>query len=44
MYFSHFGHEMNKGIIENTGFEIILNEIDTSQKEKHQFILARKKV
>lgn len=42
MYFSHFGHETNKSIIEKAGFEIILNEIDTSQKEKHQFILARK--
>ena len=42
MYFSHYGHETNRDIIEKTGFEIILDEIDDTLKEYHQFILARK--
>ena len=42
MYFSHYGHETNRNIILNTGFEIILDEIDDTLKEYHQFILARK--
>ncbi len=42
MYFSHYGHETNSNIIENAGFEIILDEIDDTLKEYHQFILARK--
>ena len=43
MYWSHYGPEKNREIIERTGFEVILDEIDTSNKERHQVILARKK-
>ncbi|OGE18583.1 hypothetical protein A3J19_01305 [Candidatus Daviesbacteria bacterium RIFCSPLOWO2_02_FULL_41_8] len=42
MWWSHYGAEKNKEIIEKAGFEIILNEIDTSGGERHLFILARK--
>lgn len=42
MYFSHFGPEKNRGIIEKSGFEVILDEIDTSIGEQHQVILASK--
>lgn len=42
MYFSHYGTEKNREIIEKSGFEIILEEIDTSLGERHQVILARK--
>jgi hypothetical protein len=43
MFWSHFGREKNREIIENAGFEILLDEIDTSNAEKHQVILATKK-
>ncbi len=42
MYFSHYGPEKNREILERTGFKVILDEIDTSGGEKHQVILARK--
>ena len=42
MYWSHYGPEKNREIIERAGFEVILDEIDTSNREKHQVILARK--
>ncbi len=42
MWWSHYGAEKNREIIEKAGFEIILNEIDTSGGERHLFILARK--
>ena len=42
MFFSHYGPEKNRDIIERAGFEIILDEIDTSGGERHQVILARK--
>ncbi|MDD5750053.1 MAG: class I SAM-dependent methyltransferase [Candidatus Pacebacteria bacterium] len=42
MYWSHFGAEKNKKIIERAGFEIIFDEIDTSGGEKHQIIIAKK--
>lgn len=42
MWWSHYGSNKNRKIIENAGFEIILDEIDTSGGEKHQVILARK--
>lgn len=44
MWWSHYGSSKNREIIENAGFEILLNEIDTSAGEKHQVILARKSV
>jgi len=42
MYFSHYGPEKNRAIIETAGFEVLLDEIDTSGGERHQVILARK--
>ena len=42
MYFSHYGSEKNKEIIERAGFEVILNAIDASRGEEHQVVLARK--
>jgi len=42
MYWSHYGPEKNREIIERAGFEVILDEIDTSNRERHQIILARK--
>lgn len=42
MWWSHYGADKNKQIIEDAGFKILLDEIDISDKEKHQIILARK--
>lgn len=42
MYWSHYNEEKNKKIIQNSGFEILLSEIDTSGGEKHQVIIAKK--
>lgn len=42
MYWSHYGPEKNREIIEKSGFEVMLDEIDTTGGEKHQVILARK--
>lgn len=42
MWWSHYGVEKNKEIIEKAGFEIIFDEIDKSGGEKHLIILARK--
>ena len=42
MYFSHYGPEKNRTIIEKAGFRVLLDEIDTSGGERHQVILARK--
>ena len=42
MYWSHHGPEKNIEIVSKAGFDVLLNEIDTSGGEKHQIILARK--
>ena len=42
MYFSHYGPEKNRDIIERAGFKIVLDEIDASGGERHQVVLARK--
>ncbi len=42
MWWSHFGPKKNREIIENAGFEILLNEIETSDGKNHQVILAKK--
>lgn len=41
MFWSHYGVDKNKEIVENAGFKVLLNEIDTSGKEKRQVIMAR---
>lgn len=40
---SHYGSGKNKVLVEQAGFEILLDEIDKSGREKHQIILGRKR-
>lgn len=42
MWWSHYGHEKNKEIVENAGFKILLDEINTGGNERHQIIMALK--
>lgn len=42
MFWSHYGAEKNTEIVENAGFKILLDEIDTGGDEKHQIIIAQK--
>ena len=42
MYWSQYGPQKNREIIQKAGFEIILEEIDATGIEKHQVILATK--
>ncbi|HCB22970.1 hypothetical protein A3B42_01995 [Candidatus Daviesbacteria bacterium RIFCSPLOWO2_01_FULL_38_10] len=42
MWWSHYGAEKNTEIIKTAGFEILLDEIDEGDNERHQIILARK--
>lgn len=41
MYWSHYGPEKNRVLIEQSGFVIELDEIDESGGERHQIVLAR---
>jgi cyclopropane fatty-acyl-phospholipid synthase-like methyltransferase len=41
MFWSHFNATTNRGLLEAAGFEIELDEIDTSGDERHQVLLAR---
>lgn len=42
MWWSHYGPEKNREIVVNAGFEILLDEIDEGNNEKHQIIIAKK--
>jgi hypothetical protein len=42
MYWSHFGSERNRRLVEAAGFAVYADEIDTSGGERHQVILARR--
>jgi len=42
MFWSHFGADKNRKIIEDSGFSILLSEIDESGGERHQIIIAKK--
>ena len=42
MYWSHYGPEQSREIIEEAGFEVIIDEIDAGGEEKCQYFLARK--
>ena len=42
MWSSQFGVEKNRQLIKQAGFEIILDKIDHSGKERHQIIIAQK--
>jgi cyclopropane fatty-acyl-phospholipid synthase-like methyltransferase len=43
MYWSHYGAEKNKELVEQSGFEILSSEIDHSGGEKHLVVLAKSK-
>lgn len=43
MFWSHYDSKKNRELVENAGFEALLDEIDQTGDEKHQVILARKK-
>jgi cyclopropane fatty-acyl-phospholipid synthase-like methyltransferase len=42
MWWSHYGAEKNREIVQKAGFKILLDEIDTTEGEKHQVIIAQK--
>lgn len=42
MYWSHFGPKINRELVKKAGFNIILDEIDTTGREKQQIILGQK--
>jgi len=42
MYWSHYDSKTNSKLVQDAGFELLLDEIDNTGKEKHQIILARK--
>lgn len=44
MQWSHYGPEKNRQLIEPAGFEVLSDEIDDSGDERHQVLLARKRV
>ena len=41
MYWSHYGAEKNKELIEESGFEIVFSEVDDAGGEKHLVVLAK---
>ncbi|HLD11299.1 MAG TPA: class I SAM-dependent methyltransferase [Patescibacteria group bacterium] len=43
MYWSHYGSEENRIIIQLAGFDIVFDTIDTSGGERHQVVIAKKK-
>jgi 2-polyprenyl-3-methyl-5-hydroxy-6-metoxy-1,4-benzoquinol methylase len=42
MWSSHFGPKKNLEMVMNAGFEVVINEIDFTGGEKHQFLLGQK--
>lgn len=42
LWSSQFGTTKNRRLVESAGFEVILDEIDTSGGERHQVIMAEK--
>jgi cyclopropane fatty-acyl-phospholipid synthase-like methyltransferase len=40
MYWSHYGPETNRKLVEQAGFRVIVDEIDTSAHEAHQIVIA----
>jgi SAM-dependent methyltransferase len=43
MWWSHYGPKKNRQIVESSGFDVISDEIDPSDGERHQVIFARKR-
>jgi SAM-dependent methyltransferase len=41
MYWSHYGRNENRALIEAAGFEVLLDEIDSSADERHQIVPAK---
>lgn len=41
IFWSHYAAEKNKEMVENAGFKIVLNGADTSNRERHQVIIAK---
>ncbi len=41
MFWSFYGKEKNRKLLENAGFKILSDEIDTSGNERHQIIIAK---
>lgn len=41
MYWSHYGAEKNKELIEEAGFEVVFSEVDDAGGEKHLVVLAK---
>ena len=41
MYWSNYGRDQNRALIEAAGFDILLDEIDSSAAERHQVILGK---
>ena len=42
MFWSHYGPEINRKLVQNAGFEVFVDEIDGTGNERHQILLARK--
>jgi SAM-dependent methyltransferase len=43
LYWSHFGRDTNRKLVEDAGFDIVADEIDESGGEQHQVVIARKR-
>jgi cyclopropane fatty-acyl-phospholipid synthase-like methyltransferase len=42
MWSSHWGPKKNKELVEMAGFEVLVDEVDSSGGERHQVLMARK--
>jgi cyclopropane fatty-acyl-phospholipid synthase-like methyltransferase len=40
MFWSHYGPETNRKLVEQAGFQVVIDEIDTTANEAHQIIIA----
>jgi hypothetical protein len=40
MFWSHYGPETNRKLVEQAGFQVAIDEIDTTANEAHQIIIA----
>jgi 2-polyprenyl-3-methyl-5-hydroxy-6-metoxy-1,4-benzoquinol methylase len=43
MFWSHYGPEVNLELVENAGFDVVLDEIDEGAHERHQVLIGRKR-
>jgi len=42
MYWSHYDSKTNRELIEKSGFEILIDEVNDTGKERHQVVIAKK--